>query len=348
MKIEIPLFKIVQEPLLPIMGSWIDAAPFVIFFVILAAAAFLLVRGWRVQLLRRLLQVLSAFFFIIFLHRCLCVVRGWVFGVKALGTNDVFAFGNLCMFVLLAAVTLTMGRVFCGWACPLGLFMELVGSVARLRARLSRKAELVAGYLVLVGTAVIVFWLAHLVRPGTQFVTENVIAIWSMALLLLLLLVLPFGRRDGAFKKIRFVSLALWLFLSIMSVFVTSPWCVLLGDEVDYSSVVALVSIILGSAVVSMAWCRYLCPMGAALGWMARSAPVRLGSLHKCSACGLCAEVCPMGALDKGTVDGSSCIYCGRCVERCGFAWQRDGQTVEQPTVPQTGAPMTTLQEGRS
>ena len=330
MRIDLPLFKIVREPLLPIMGSWVDAAPFVIFFVILAAAGFLLLRGWRVQPLRRISQVLSAFVFIIFLHRCLCVLRGWVFGLRSVGTNDVFAFGNLCMFVLLAAVTLTMGRVFCGWACPLGLFSELVGGLARLRARLRRKRRLAAGYLILAGTALVVFWLAWMVRPGTQFFTENVVAIWSLVLLVLLFLVLPFERRDGAFKKLRFASLALWLFLAVLGVFVTNPWCTLLGDEVDYSSIVALLAIILASLVISMAWCRYLCPMGAALGLMARYAPVRLGSLDKCSGCGQCAEVCPVGALNEGEVDRSSCIYCGRCAARCGFIWQRDGETPEK------------------
>ncbi len=339
---KIPLFKIVQEPLLPIMESWIDAAPFVIFFVILSAAGFLLLRGWRVQLLRRMSQVLSTFFFIIFLHRCLCVIRGWVFGLKALGTNDIFAFGNLCMFVLLAAITLTMGRVFCGWACPLGFISELLSAFGRMRARLGRTGRLVAGYLILAGTVVLVFWLANLVRPGTQFFVENVIAVWGMVLLALLFVLLPYERHDAGFRKARFGSLGLWVGLSVLGVFVTSPWCTLMGDEVDYSSLVALLAIILAGFVVPMAWCRYLCPMGAAFGWMARYAPVRLTGLEKCSGCAQCSEVCMMGALNKGTVDRTSCISCGKCSDRCGFVWERDGETAEQPAMLQPGASATT------
>jgi len=329
MQVEVPLFKVVQKPLLPISGSWVDATPFVLFFAILAGAAYALGRGRKVQLLRRTSQVLSSFIFIIFIHRCLCILRGWVFALKIVGRNDVIAFGYLCMFVLIAALTLVFGRVFCGWACPLGFFGEILGWTAQRRARLSR-GRLTAGYMVLSGTMLLVVWMAYLVRPGTQYFSENVAAVWGGWLLLLLLFALPLERRDRGLKRVKYVSLGLWLLLSVIGVFVTSPWCTLFGDEVDYSSMVALVSVVLASAVVSMSWCRYLCPMGAALGLVARHSPSQLTNRKPCQGCGACREMCPMGALREGGIDHASCIYCGRCVGQCGFEWHNEDETQEE------------------
>jgi len=343
MRIDVPLFKIVQRPLLPVSGSWVDAAPFVIFFVIFAVCPLLLRLPRRAQWARRGSQFLCAFLFVIFLHRCLCVLRGWVFALKTVGRNDVIAFGYLCMFVLLVAFTLSVGRLFCGWVCPLGLFEELLSWPALRRSELPRRRRLLAGYLVLTGICVLVVWLAVLVRPGTQYFSENVAALWGGGLLALLFFALPVERRDAGLKRIKYVSLAFWLFLSVVGVFVTSPWCTLLGDEVDYSSIVALLSALSAAIVLPMAWCRYVCPMGAALGWLARYSPTRVRNSAACTDCGKCAGLCPMGAIQDGAVDQSSCIYCGKCVGTCGFGWVTEpegrGQAGSGAVVAEGGKP---------
>lgn len=41
---------------------------------------------------------------------------------------------------------------------------------------------------------------------------------------------------------------------------------------------------------------------------------------EKCTACGICEEVCPTGAISEGEIykiDGSICLECGRCYEQC-------------------------------
>lgn len=337
MRFDMPLFKIVQRPLVPVMGSWVDAAPFAIFFVLLATAPFFMGRGRRVQLWRRIYQVVSSFTFILFLHRCLCMIRGWVFALKIVGKNDVIAFGHLCMFALLVAMTLSFGRIFCGWLCPIGLFSEIIGWLAAKRAALARRRRLVAGYVTLTGVCVTVAWLAYMVRPGTQYFSENVAAAWGAWLLLLLFFALPREFSDRGMKRVKYLSLGLWLLLSVVGVFVTSPWCTLFGDEVDYSSAVAFLSVLLAGSVLAMAWCRYLCPMGALLGWLARYSPLRLVNRVACTACGKCARVCPMGALGTDGIDQTSCIYCARCVGTCGFAWQR-GPDATAPAAPTDAA----------
>ncbi len=41
---------------------------------------------------------------------------------------------------------------------------------------------------------------------------------------------------------------------------------------------------------------------------------------EKCTACGACAEICPVDAIkvdDVAVVDENECIDCGTCVEEC-------------------------------
>ena len=41
---------------------------------------------------------------------------------------------------------------------------------------------------------------------------------------------------------------------------------------------------------------------------------------EKCTACGACAEICPVDAItveDKAVVDADTCIDCGTCVDEC-------------------------------
>lgn len=42
--------------------------------------------------------------------------------------------------------------------------------------------------------------------------------------------------------------------------------------------------------------------------------------LEKCTACGNCAEVCPVEAIEvenKAKVDADTCVDCGTCVDEC-------------------------------
>lgn len=80
-----------------------------------------------------------------------------------------------------------------------------------------------------------------------------------------------------------------------------------------------LVGFIFMSLMVERFWCRYLCPLGAAL------APANKVSLWRiradqtqCVSCGRCNRVCPMG-LDvvKEVERGAECIRCRQCVGAC-------------------------------
>ena len=323
--LRLPLWKLVQRPLLPIRDTWQDAVPLLALFLLLslAALAAFRLRGRTRSVVRRIVQLLAAFIFVVFLHRCLCALRGWAFGLQLIGVNNLIAFGHLSVFVIIIAFTALHGRLFCGWLCPLSLPQEVLGKLAHRRQRIpTRRVRLAAAYVLLTGLVIVCVWLAMSVRPATQFFSENVAALWGGALLVMLFFVLPFEGRDQKLRAIKYVSAGAWLGLSAVGVFVTNPWCVLMGDEMDYSSLVALLAVIAGTLVVSSAWCRYLCPMGAALGLLAKCAPIKINNPKTCDGCGQCEGVCPTGAIYNGEVHQSSCIYCGECVGVCEFQWE--------------------------
>ena len=318
-----PLWKIVKRPLIPIRDSWQDALPLIGLFLLLALAVWgaYRLKGRRQQRLRRIVQVAAAFLFIIFLHRCLCALRGWVFGLELMGRNNLIAFGHMAMFVVIMGFTLAFGRVFCGWLCPLGSASEALGKVPLLRQRLDPRRSIVAGYLLLAGLIILIVWVAWMVRPDTQFFSENIAAIWGIWLLLLLLFAIPRANDDLRIKRIKYASAIGWLGLSVVGVFVTNPWCVLMGDELDYSSMVSILAVLSGGIVISMAWCRYLCPLGATVGLLTLLSPFKVRNDAECTGCDECADLCPMSALKRKEVDQTSCIYCGKCIGVCGFHW---------------------------
>ncbi len=324
-----PLWKIVKRPLLPIRDSWQDAMPLVLLFVLMSVAAWGAYRlqGSKRQWVRRGTQVAAALIFVVFLHRCLCALRGWVFGLELMGRNNLIAFAHMAIFIIVMAFTIGMGRLFCGWLCPLGAASEAMRWITRWRERLGKRRALISGYLMLAGLLILIAWLAWMVAPDTGFFAENVAALWGVGLLVLLFFALPRAEDDARLKRVKYVSAIGWLGLSVIGVFVTNPWCVLMGDELDYSSMVSILAVLSGGMIVSMAWCRYLCPLGATVGLLALLSPIKIRnslSPEQCTDCGQCRQVCPMNALDRTQVDHTSCIYCGQCTNTCGFHFENE------------------------
>ncbi len=69
-------------------------------------------------------------------------------------------------------------------------------------------------------------------------------------------------------------------------------------------------------------WCKYLCPVGACLGLLARFSLYKIKLGKNCSQCAACEKICPTRAIriDKAEIpriDYPECILCGKCVNVC-------------------------------
>jgi len=79
-----------------------------------------------------------------------------------------------------------------------------------------------------------------------------------------------------------------------------------------------LAVVLVGMALISRFWCRYLCPMGGLLALFNRVSFLHLRlDEDRCANCSACSAHCPMGLEPHHDHDDHNCIKCGACVEGC-------------------------------
>jgi ferredoxin-type protein NapH len=86
-----------------------------------------------------------------------------------------------------------------------------------------------------------------------------------------------------------------------------------------YVHIGTLVATVIAFYLVGRFWCRYLCPLGGALGLFNRLSIVNISlDPDKCKSCGKCLKVCPVNIQEVEDIgESNSCIRCGKCVEAC-------------------------------
>jgi MauM/NapG family ferredoxin protein len=223
--------------------------------------------------------------------------------------------------VAVLALTLFLGRIFCGFICPFGTLHHLV-SVSRpalkgdrmLKANQktdSQRAKYFILVIILVSAllglnlaglmdpmAFLFRSLALSVLPGLGLALRSFfegLAQSDIKLLNLLsyggeVLVSPvFGYEDKAYQTAWFVGL---LFLGILFL----------------------------NRIRPRFWCRILCPLGALLGLASRFSILRLEKdADKCTDCGLCTKHC-QGAASPApgrAWEGAECVTCFNCFDLC-------------------------------
>lgn len=85
-------------------------------------------------------------------------------------------------------------------------------------------------------------------------------------------------------------------------------------------SYVTLGIILVGSLLIPMFFCRYLCPLGATFDPFSRLGLIKIvRDAQLCSRCGECGAVCPHGLSpqEMGAVRHRDCTNCLECVDAC-------------------------------
>ena len=72
-------------------------------------------------------------------------------------------------------------------------------------------------------------------------------------------------------------------------------------------------SILVASAVVPRFYCRYACPLGAALAVVSLVSLRRIRRVEQCDVCKVCEQRCPTGAIRGPRIDFHECVRCNVC-----------------------------------
>ena len=70
---------------------------------------------------------------------------------------------------------------------------------------------------------------------------------------------------------------------------------------------------LVASAVVPRFYCRYACPLGAALGVASLLSIFRIRRVEQCEPCKVCEIACPTGAIRGPEIDFKECVRCNVC-----------------------------------
>jgi ferredoxin len=224
--------------------------------------------------------------------------------------------------VLTLAVTITMGRVFCGWLCPMGAVMQFT---SWLKKR-SKKAQRVVNkfkphqnfkyyaLIILLVTALFGFNIIGMFDPISSVIRSFAIAVnpvvnlgvnglYDVAYLTDNELII--GGADKLYDLVAYPNILSFQQPHFMGGLLVSAF---------------FLALLFLNLRRPRYWCRVLCPLGALLGFFAQVMPYKLRiDKEKCNSCGNCHSNC-QGACDPEFKEGwrpQECFVCFHCTDSC-------------------------------
>lgn len=199
--------------------------------------------------------------------------------------------------------TLLLGRVFCGFICPLGTCIDIADRILWRKRRAGRRManNPAIKYSILaavIGSAIFGIQLGWLVDPIPLITRAFSVVLYPLAVIVQNLVAI-YGRQP----------------LRGMGVYM-EPW-----DERHFQlSLLAgstFIAVLLLGGLSRRYWCRNLCPLGALLALVGRFGLLKRTVSDRCVGCKVCIRECKMGAIphdEPATTKLSECILCFDCV----------------------------------
>lgn len=188
---------------------------------------------------------------------------------------------SIPMIVILALLllsTIFFGRIFCGYACPVGAVEELLSKInfkSNIKAQKNNKAHIKISSK-----------MASLIRWIFFGIIIVLSLIWTISVLQVINPFLGFS-------------------------FIKNPRAVAL-----LIPFIMLIIVINASIFLYRPWCRFLCPFGAIASLTSRFSIYKYSRTDACTECGLCEKICPTQEAFKDSKK-TECYWCHRCVETC-------------------------------
>ncbi|MBI5779568.1 MAG: 4Fe-4S binding protein [Planctomycetes bacterium] len=210
---------------------------------------------------------------------------------------------------LIIIASIFLGRVFCGWACPLGTTMDLFH-----RLKKPRKPDIQpilpplrrVKYFVLLTIIIAAIFGANI----AGWLDPITIAFKSFALSL-------YPAVDYILKGL-FNKVGLKSFISPLNdIGILDTHSILFHNSIIFFLILTV--ILLLTFYQTRFWCRNLCPLGALLTLLSKWRILNLSTgRHLCTKCQRCQSSCKTGVFNSDfSLNDEECIQCFSCVKEC-------------------------------
>jgi len=203
--------------------------------------------------------------------------------------------------IYLTAVT--VGRILCGWACPLGMVQDFLSYLPFKKQRITAN---IASQLRDIKWAVVSFSLLTSILVGygriKGTITENSVGAFTDS---------PFSVISPSGTLFAYIP---WMVLWQSNVLATA-------GMVGWFKFAVFFAVMVPSLYIPRFFCRYVCPMGALLEPISQFKLLRIhrsSKLSKEEYNKVFNDVCPMGVTlqseESEFIDHPSCVHCGKCL----------------------------------
>ncbi len=243
---------------------------------------------------------------------------------NALASRQFLSVSLLALVTILG--TLVLGRVWCGWLCPMGTLLDWFSSrksagYERNFAPSWRSVKYVLLIAILMA-AVFSNLTLLILDPITLLVRTFSTALWPALDQII-------TAAERLLYRIPIAQPVVGSVDSILRPRVLPFTPVQYQHAVLYAGIFGIVLAL--NLITARFWCRYLCPLGGLLGFLGKFSVLKHTISGQCSGCGVCVTKCPTGAIFKEgegvSSDPSECTVCLSCVSDCpnqeiGFRWR--------------------------
>ncbi len=212
-------------------------------------------------------------------------------------------------------LTLLLGRVWCGWLCPLGTLLDWIPLRAWRRNEVQVPDSwrgVKYGLLLTTLIAAIFTNLTLLIfDPLTILFRTLSTAVWPAIDQIV-------TAAETALYRVPFLQPAVSGFDQLVRPVVLPIEPAFYRYTLLYAGV--FLGVIALNLIAPRFWCRYLCPLGALLGLLSKVGLVRREANQRCTQCDACARACPTGTIQRErgyASDPSECTMCLECLAAC-------------------------------
>ncbi|MCK5069536.1 MAG: 4Fe-4S binding protein, partial [Desulfocapsa sp.] len=186
----------------------------------------------------------------------------------------------------MGAIGSFVGRMICGWACPFGLFQELLHKIPSPKYGIWRPLRFIKYGLLLFMVILLPLFAVDAFGFGQTWFCKYICPAGTLEAGLPLIIMQPALRE----------SLGLLFLNKLIILLFFMAWAVM----------------------ASRPFCRTACPLGAFYALFSKIKMVKLRlDAQKCTNCEACHPVCPMGVHFNESPDDMECITCLACSKAC-------------------------------